>query len=73
MATTSTNDALADLPAQAIERSREAIDAQNRRVDESFQRFTDHLGKPWKFKADSLREALDAGTNDDATTDPTIA
>lgn len=49
---------IADILQAAIERCRKVSDKQAEEANAAQQRFAENLGKPWKFKAESLREAL---------------
>lgn len=49
---------VADIIKAAIERCSAVNDKHAEEVDAANQKFLTHLGKPWKFKAESLREAM---------------
>lgn len=49
---------IADIIQAAIERCSRMNDRQQQSVADTQREFAANLGKPWKFKAESLREAM---------------
>jgi nickel-dependent lactate racemase len=49
-----------DILRAAIERSHEANQRQQERVDSVCNEFQQHIGKPWKFRIANIAEAVKA-------------